>query len=63
MTYISLCLYTHELMEEAEEVARPEAMPQRHKHHGHGKGEKLVTQPLQTGVCIPIIITMKKIAM
>ena len=63
MTYLSLCLNAHELVEEAEEVAGPETVPQRHEHHGDRKGEKLVPQPLQTGVRIPGLIGMKRISM
>lgn len=63
MTYFSLCLYAHQFMEEAEEVARPEAVPQGHKHHGDGKGEKSAPQPLQSGVRIPVITSVKRISM
>ena len=41
------------LIEEADVVARPEAMPQGQEQHGDGKGEILVTKPLQTRVHIP----------
>ena len=52
-THRSLDHNVHHLVEEADVVAGPEAVPQGEEEHGDGERQTPVSKPLQTRVDVP----------